>query len=406
MSTNVGDIAVGGLVENSGRLWRMVAGIGAFVVVLGMVGLSGLPAQAAPGSDSPSGSPAAVETSDGVAPAARVPFAYPLDGDVITAQQMFSGGGFAGQVMKILHQDGTLVCSAATDEDWILSCAPQAPFDLGPLTVTAELTSSDGTVETTGPYHFTVTARPTVASPLSGAVVDDLPVFTGRGEPGADIDILGGQSGLSICSATVAADGSYSCTPLRLLSVGTKSFVPALSKNRGGQVTGEAVTITVAVTPAITSPVNGSLVAAKTVIEGTAGLYTNVDILDGTGSTVCTATTGDHGMFACTAVRPLGAGKHTLTPVQRSLMDGGVSRGAGIEVTVAATEVAQTSTATASATGSAAATIMAAPVAEVKPKTALVLAETGAGIALPGAIGGLLLGAGALGLTFRRRLRG
>jgi len=335
------------------------------------------------------------------------PFMSPMNGELITPTQAFEGGGFTGDTLRMLDSAHQPICSVIVDSSGSFSCVPTAPLPLGPITVTAELTKASGGVQVTGPYSFTVVSGPpTITSPRSDAVVGDLPVFTGTGLPGASLDIIHGRSGYAVCSTTVAADGNYTCTPQHRFLVGTMDYFPAMYATGSGLngVPGDFVTITVAVTPAISRPADGGYSVGGAVIEGTAGIFTTVAILDGGTTPVCTAKSNADGQFSCTASPALGLGLHHLTPVQTN-MDGSLVTGAAVAVTVTATGAAPSPTTVAAASPTA---VHAVSDPGVAPQGAdqEQLAATGAKGAVPAiAVGGLLLLGGTASLLLARRRR-
>lgn len=497
---------MGSLVCNEGRLRRMLKGGAATAAVVCMIGLSGLPAYAAPATDLPIDSASAFEGATvflaGVVPA----ITYPVDGVVFYHVPSIGGTGEAGSTVTIADGSGTVICSVPVDEfgyfycegtqllpagsssltvtatsldgtttvgntvqvladyeidvsypepgsllssmptfsgkalhgvevqmvtgagmpvcttmsdEWgFYECIPTVPLPVGPLTLAPSMKVVEGSVVVEDPVTWTVIAEPVISSPVHSDVVGDLPVFVGTGTPGADISVMHGRSGLAICSAKVGLDGMFSCTAGRRIQVGGLDVFPELSANGVGSVRGPMITITVAVTPIIVSPSNADVVTGAVEISGTAGIYTNLAILDGNGNTVCSAETDLDGKFSCVANPVLGIGKHTLTPVQTSRADGSTITGSGIEMTVTADGVAPgtpvtstpvTSTPEASTPATTRAPETTDPATANAVTTTRRLAATGANsTAQLAVVGGLLLLLGAASLLprFRRRTHG
>lgn len=336
---------------------------------------------------------------------------FPEPGSMISTQPGFSGQALPGVDVTLFDAAGVPVCTALSDEWGAYGCSPTEPLPLGPLTLTPSMTVSGGVVAGDS-VNWTVIAAPVITSPANGSTVGDLPEFIGTGEPGVDIDILGGRSGLSFCSSVVRDDGTFSCVPKLRFLVGTADFFPAISKNRGNQVAGDMFTITVAVTPVIVSPRNDDVIAGAVEISGTAGFFTTVAILDDNGNTVCSAEPDREGTFSCVANPGLSVGKHTLTPVQTSKSDGSIITGAGIEVSVNADGVVPS--APGPTVSAVIETVTSAPTATSPPTakstaTTQQLAATGAtGTIWLAVVGGalLLLGGASLLTRFRRRTHG
>lgn len=102
-----------------------------------------------------------------------------------------------------------------------------------------------------------------------------------------------------------------------------------------GEVVDQRIRLTVgAARPEITGPVNGTVLAdARPEIRGEAGIQgATVAIMSG-DATLCRATVGKDGRWACRPDKPLPAGTHALTPVETT-KGGVVLRGAEIRLTV------------------------------------------------------------------------
>lgn len=329
----------------------------------------------------------------------------PGNGALIPQSESFNGTAVRGEEVQLRTPGGEVVCSAVAEEGFgQFNCTPEKPLSPGPLTLVPVQIDSAG-AETVGDAgNWTVSVAPTITSPKSGDVVGDLPVFTGTGYPGADIDIVHGQSGSSLCSAKVATNGTFSCPMTRRLTVGTVDVFPALGWGTTSAVAGTMITVAVEVTPKIIRPADRGIISASPVIEGTAGVFTLIAILDEQGETVCTTKTDLNGNFGCVAGFALSPGYHSLTPVQTSFAGVAVN-GASVRVTVPGNLPGTASPASPPATHSPTPTTAAAVVVQGTESGGL--ANTGANsVAVAGiASGGLLLaGVGAL-LMLRRRTR-
>lgn len=333
----------------------------------------------------------------------------PVAGELVSSRPAFSGRALPGVEVQMVDAGGAAVCTTISDDWGSFQCLTAVPFPAGPLTLSPSMTSGEGAVVVGDAATWTVIADPAITAPANGAVVGDLPVFAGTAHPLTDVTIMHARSGAALCTAKVGADGTFSCPIARKLLVGSLDVVPVTSVNGAGSVMGAAITLSVQVTPVIVRPAAGSDVPALPVIEGTAGAFSTVDVLDGNGKTVCTAKADENGAFGCVATAALSAGQHTLTPVQTSF-DGAPVHGAAVLVTVPGTipgEVVPSApaatTAPAPATTPPAATVAAAG----DTGTAQQLANTGAATSRPVAVAALLLllGAAALAPRLRRRAR-
>ncbi|ALE05096.1 hypothetical protein AL755_05690 [Arthrobacter sp. ERGS1:01] len=348
----------------------------------------------------PSGTAApdlAVQDAGGTLPS----LSFPTPGALVSTTQAFNGSALPGATVRMLDTAHNPVCTTTADEFGNFQCIPGKSFALGPLTLTPSMTPTEGAAVEGDPATWTVIASPVITSPQGGEAIGDLPVFTGTGYPGAAVDIVGGHSGLSLCSAKVGADGTFSCPMTRKLLVGSLDVFPALNWGQLDSVSGMMITVDVRVTPKITSPVDGGTMPASPMIEGVAGAFSTVTILDENGKTVCTVKADVKGAFSCVAAADFSPGSHSLTPVQTSL-SGVANTGTTVHVTVAGAPAAVVPT-----TAAAAPSASPSAPAVVEVAVAGSLANTGAnGVAAAGLAAGTLLlaGAGAL-LMLRRRTR-
>jgi len=121
--------------------------------------------------------------------------------------------------------------------------------------------------------------------------------------------------------ATVATDGTWSCTPTSPLPDGQVTLTPVITDSDGNVVPGTPDTINVDTTPAtITGPADGTTVATgepKITGKGAKpGSSVTVDGSDGKPIPGCDpAKVADDGTWSCTPTSPLPEGQNTLTPV-------------------------------------------------------------------------------------------
>ncbi|WP_104086958.1 Ig-like domain-containing protein [Arthrobacter sp. GMC3] len=177
---------------------------------------------------------------------------------------------------------------------------------------------------------------PAITGPVNGATVGSTAPISGTGGlPGAPIKIVD-NGGNTVCSTTVAADGTYSCTPTTPLPAGANTLTPVQTNTDGTPSTGSPVNVTVTKTPAITGPVDGATVGSQAPIKGTGEPGAPIKILDKGGKTVCSTIIAADGTYSCTPTTPLPAGANTLTPVQTN-PDNSTTTGAPVNVVVAQT---------------------------------------------------------------------
>ncbi|MER5862000.1 Ig-like domain-containing protein [Kitasatospora sp. NPDC002040] len=102
-----------------------------------------------------------------------------------------------------------------------------------------------------------------------------------------------------------------------------------------GEVTDQRIKLTVgAARPEITGPVSGAVVAeARPEIRGEGGVQGATVVITSGDTTLCRATVGKDGGWACRPDAPLPAGPHALTPVETT-KGGVVLRGEEVRITV------------------------------------------------------------------------
>lgn len=151
----------------------------------------------------------------------------------------------------------------------------------------------------------------------------------GTGEPGARIDVTD-KTGKTVCSATVQADGKWSCKPTRPLQFTENVVTPHQSVNDytgtgnphtfsfpGGGGGGGGSLSSPPSSPVITGPAHGSTTSnSRPKITGTGVAGAKIEVYDEHGRLVCTAVVAADPSWSCTPARPLPAGKVTLTARQ------------------------------------------------------------------------------------------
>lgn len=164
----------------------------------------------------------------------------------------------------------------------------------------------------------------TITTPAAGTVTGDTtPVVGGTGSPGTTLTLRDQTAGTTICTTTVQADRSWTCTT-SVLPPGTHVIVANESDPASPQAAYPASaprSITVDTTPpaapAITSPAEGSSGADNTPpLSGTGEGGATVTVTDELGAVVCTAVVTPAGTWACAPSAALLDGPHVLTPSQ------------------------------------------------------------------------------------------
>lgn len=162
-------------------------------------------------------------------------------------------------------------------------------------------------------------AEPELASPVSGTEIGEArPQFAGdNGVPGAIVAVQEGT--VTLCQATVARDGSWTCRPEAALTQGEHTVRPAETTSGGVAQAGEPVRITVSTTP----PVVPVLTLPEytndpgLLLTGTGGPGSTVSVTDGGGSgsgnELCRTAVKADRSWSCLPVEELAEGPHVLT---------------------------------------------------------------------------------------------
>jgi Bacterial Ig-like domain len=199
----------------------------------------------------------------------------------------------------------------------VIAVSPSVTLSTAFTNGTVIMTTNGGFTGVTSGLGFTSSAipAPTVGSPASGATTSSTPTITGTGTAGDPVSVTN-QNGNTVCTATVAANGTYSCTPTTPLASGANTLTATETNSNGFTQTGAPVPVTVAAaaTPAtITGPASGSTVTPTPTVTGTGTAGDPVTVTDQNGNTVCTTTIAANGTFSCTPATPLAVGSDTLT---------------------------------------------------------------------------------------------
>jgi hypothetical protein len=85
---------------------------------------------------------------------------------------------------------------------------------------------------------------PAITSPANGAAVTSTqPVISGTGTPGDTVTVSNGST--VVCTATVAADGTWSCTPATALPGGATATLTATQADRTGNPSAASAPVTI-----------------------------------------------------------------------------------------------------------------------------------------------------------------
>jgi len=239
----------------------------------------------------------------------------PGDGmTVVTDQPIISGTGTAeGDTITVTDGNGNVVCTATVKHDKTWSCTPSSPLAPGDNTLTATETDQGGN---TGDPSTTITINvdttpPSITGPADGDLTNnDTPTISGTGTAEGDTVTVTDGHGNVLCTATVRADKTWSCTPNRPLPDGPQTII-ATETDQGGNTGTPSDPIVVTIDTSVPStpvvdPSNG------TQITGTGDPGDDITITDpATGDPIpgCENVVVDaSGHFKCTPTTPLQPG--------------------------------------------------------------------------------------------------
>ncbi len=112
------------------------------------------------------------------------------------------------------------------------------------VTVTTAGGTSDPLPYTYNPASTTTTPPPVITSPTDGGTVTTPnPPITGTGQPGATVTVTVGTT--VVCTAVVAADGTWKCTPIVGFGPGTVTITATQTGADGTSAASDPVTFTV-----------------------------------------------------------------------------------------------------------------------------------------------------------------
>jgi hypothetical protein len=166
---------------------------------------------------------------------------------------------------------------------------------------------------------------PVITSPADGSTLgDSTPTVSGTGEAGATITVTD-STGKPVCTATVAEDGNWTCTPGQVAD-GTYT-VHATQTDKASNASAASNSITVTIDTTIPSAVIISAPVADAVLNnaspaltGTGEAGANVTVTEpgssGSSTTVCSATVAADSSWSCTPTTKLAEGTHTLSVTQ------------------------------------------------------------------------------------------
>ncbi|NMO18663.1 DUF4215 domain-containing protein [Pyxidicoccus fallax] len=246
----------------------------------------------------------------------------PANGSTVSTQTPPITGTSTPNSTVTVREGSTVICTATTNSAGNWTCTPTTPLPEGSHTITATATNTSGE---TGPASTPVTfdvdltpvTTPVITGPANNTTVGtQTPPINGTGTPGNTVTVREGSTVL--CTATVDANGNWSCTPTTPLPEGPHTITATASDNTGDtSPPSTPVTFTVDLTPlaapVITGPANNSILNNPSpAISGTGTAGTTVTVREG-DTVICTATVAANGSWSCTPATPLADGAHNIT---------------------------------------------------------------------------------------------
>ncbi|WP_183086295.1 Ig-like domain-containing protein [Mycetocola tolaasinivorans] len=218
------------------------------------------------------------------------------------------GDGDEGDTIIITDGDGNTVCTVIIPEGGHWSCigGPVTKFPIGVETIDEAGNSGGVTI---------LPAPPVITSPVSGSAIGTAtPTFSGTGTAGHDLTIVD-ENGDTVCSTTVKADGTWSCTITQTQEDGEHEYLPVSTAEDGTVFAGAPVRLTV--DTEAPAPVTGAECVANAdgtvTCSGTAEPGSTITITDAEGNTVCEAVADETGAWSCTSTGPVDLDELTIT---------------------------------------------------------------------------------------------
>lgn len=284
-------------------------------------------ARDAAGNDSPISTPAvnfSVDTSAPTAPAITTPAD---DAALSDTTPTISGNGEAGATVSVFDgSNPTPICTAVVGVSGMWSCTPGTALSEGPHTLTASQRDPAGnTSPVSGAIDITIDTAapvaPAITAPTANAALNDTtPEIRGTGEAGATVQVyFDGDTTTPACTATVAPDNSWSCSPTTALT-GASHTVAATQTDAAGNASPRTAEVafsldtTAPTAPVITSPADDELLTSAPTVTGTAEAGSTVTVFaDGSSTPVCTIVVPANGAWSCATT--LADGAHTVTAI-------------------------------------------------------------------------------------------
>ena len=249
----------------------------------------------------------------------------PADGSATNeTRPTFSGLTFPGAQVDIFV-DGNLIGTITANGSGRFSFTPVSGSPLAPgnhqARAKAQVNGAPSGLSAVNDFAIDVAApaAPTLNNPADGEVTNDrTPTFTGRAEPGAEVEVF--VDGASIDTTTAIGNGDFSFTPTAPLAAGPHEWFVGATDAAGNDsppsnTNGFRIDNEDPAAPGITSPAEGGSTSdSSPTITGTAEPGSEVIILidgDRVGSTTADA----NGNFSFTVPDALSPGEYEVSAI-------------------------------------------------------------------------------------------
>ncbi|MCL1841960.1 MAG: Ig-like domain-containing protein, partial [Propionibacteriaceae bacterium] len=224
-----------------------------------------------------------------------------------------SGTAEPGAVVDVYDAAGNVVPGCQhliADAQGQFGCMPATPLEPGEQ-VQVSVTDAAGNVTRQG--GVAAQMRSLALNPVGNVGAGAKPVFSGTGQPGYQVRVTSGSD--TLCTATVAASGTWSCTSDLPLTDGSHTLSAVQTDGAGHSSAPTIAALSVPVTGVTLNPVATVASGGKPALSGTGQPGYQVRVSSG-DTALCSATVADDGTWACTSAVPLDSGDYTLTVMQ------------------------------------------------------------------------------------------
>ncbi|QQD76602.1 hypothetical protein I8920_02190 [Curtobacterium sp. YC1] len=239
-----------------------------------------------------------------------------IGANVDTAKPVFSGRGTVGATVQVKGTFGTVLATAIVQRDGTWEATSDVTLADGNYVGKAWQTVNGKT--TTADFRFTVaqsTTPVTLETPAIGAEIEDTkPVFTGKGQPGATVQVKG-TYGTLLATAEVDDNGDWEATSDVALARGGYAGKAWQTVNGKTTTADFRFTIVAPMVPvSLTAPAQGAQISTpKPVFTGKGTADADITITGASGTRLASGKVRSDGGFDLTSTIALGAGSYSGT---------------------------------------------------------------------------------------------